>query len=334
MRCRRATSLVATVSTARCAPRPGLHFPGRDRPQLFAIADVRLFDGSGDSGARDATFFSGPDGVLLTLPLPAGLDRIVAPVPEGTGAPSASDVDALLANRAGGQAARSHVSEVLSSSTYRVEERVADRFSDGPVFLAGDAAHRHSPMGGQGMNTGIQDAANLAWKLHEVIAAGAPAELLDTYHRERHPIATALVAFTRQLVALASLSDRASCQLRDEVIEAAATHNAIDWLARRLSQLDVSYAEDRAGPSPRVGERVGPGLVPPDGLRWTLGVPADTAEPMTDGRRSRLAVRVVEGVDTTLLIRPDGYLAARDVQPKRCAPPARGLRARLRAGER
>jgi hypothetical protein len=195
-----------------------------------------------------------------------------------------------------------------------VQERVAERFSEGPVFLAGDAAHTHSPMGGQGMNTGIQDAANLAWKLHEVIAAGAPAELLATYHRERHPVASALVAFVGLLTSLATVSDPASCQLRNEIIQAAATRNATDWLARRVSQLEVEYAEDRAGPPPRVGQRIAPTRVPPAGLRWTLAVPAeDTAEPMTNGRPSRLAVRVVEGLETTLLIRPDGYLAARGV---------------------
>src|ERR1700752_2393309 len=109
----------------------GIAFPGRDRPQLFAMADVHLSDGSGDSEARDATFFSGPAGMLLILPLPAGVDRVVAPVPEGPAAPSASDIGALLANRAGGEAARAHVGELFSSSTYRVQERVAARFSEG-----------------------------------------------------------------------------------------------------------------------------------------------------------------------------------------------------------
>jgi 2-polyprenyl-6-methoxyphenol hydroxylase-like FAD-dependent oxidoreductase len=102
------------------------------------------------------------------------------------------------------------VAEIVSASTYRVQERVAERLSDGRVSLAGDAAHAHSPAGGQGMKTGIQDAANLSRKLHEVIAAGAAPELLASYHRERHPVATSLVAFTGHIARLAMLSDQAA----------------------------------------------------------------------------------------------------------------------------
>jgi hypothetical protein len=72
-------------------------------------------------------------------------------------------------------------------SRFHCDERQVAQYRCGRVFLAGDAAHVHSPMGGQGMNTGIQDAANLAWKLDAVLA-GAPNEVLDTYHSERHPI--------------------------------------------------------------------------------------------------------------------------------------------------
>ncbi|HWF00981.1 MAG TPA: FAD-dependent monooxygenase [Caulobacteraceae bacterium] len=86
------------------------------------------------------------------------------------------------------------VKQVNWFSTYRVHHRVADRFASGRVFLAGDAAHVHSPVGGQGMNTGIGDAINLAWKLAAVAAGRADQRLLDTYEPER-------IAFARQLVA-------------------------------------------------------------------------------------------------------------------------------------
>jgi hypothetical protein len=83
-------------------------------------------------------------------------------------------------------------------SLYRANVRMVDRYRMGRVFLAGDAAHVHSPAGGQGMNTGIQDAYNLGWKLGEVLA-GAPAELLDTYEEERLPVAASLLGITTKL---------------------------------------------------------------------------------------------------------------------------------------
>jgi hypothetical protein len=79
------------------------------------------------------------------------------------------------------------VREVGWLSRFHCDERQVAQYRYGRVFLAGDAAHVHSPMGGQGMNTGIQDAANLAWKIDAVLA-GAPDDVLDTYHAERHPI--------------------------------------------------------------------------------------------------------------------------------------------------
>ena len=78
--------------------------------------------------------------------------------------------------------------DVAEAGLYRVHQRVAERFRRGRVLLAGDAAHVHSPAGGQGMNTGIQDAVNLAWKLALVSTGRAAPALLDTYHAERHPV--------------------------------------------------------------------------------------------------------------------------------------------------
>ena len=86
------------------------------------------------------------------------------------------------------------IEQVNWFSTYRVHHRVADHFRTGRAFLLGDAAHVHSPAGGQGMNTGIGDAINLAWKLAAVLSGGAEAKLLDSYETER-------IAFARKLVA-------------------------------------------------------------------------------------------------------------------------------------
>src|SRR5256712_13723132 len=90
------------------------------------------------------------------------------------------------------------VARVNWFSTYRVHHRVADRFRKGRAFLLGDAAHIHSRVGGQGMNTGIGDAVNLAWKLAAVVHGQAPAALLDSYETERIAFARRLVATTDQ----------------------------------------------------------------------------------------------------------------------------------------
>jgi 2-polyprenyl-6-methoxyphenol hydroxylase-like FAD-dependent oxidoreductase len=286
----------------------GIPFPGNSPQQLFALADVRLAD---EDTGTDTTFQLSPEGMLLTSPLPGGLHRIVTSASPGSTPPTAADVETLLATRGTGTR---RVAEVTSASTYHVQERVAERLGDGPVFLAGDAAHTHSPAGGQGMNTGIQDAINLAWKLHAVVSGAAPARLLDTYHQERHPVAAGLIAFTSQLMTMATLRDPASARLRNDVIAAAATApGATAWLATRLSQLDIGYATEPTGTPYPLGTRVPPSLAAPAGLDWILALPATGDGTARETRTGNLTMRTTEKLDTSLLIRPDGYLAARDL---------------------
>jgi 2-polyprenyl-6-methoxyphenol hydroxylase-like FAD-dependent oxidoreductase len=292
----------------------GIGFPGDAPEQLYAVADVRLATAFGDANA-DTTFFLSAQGVLVTSPLEGGQFRVLASVPPGSPPPTLSDVESFLAAR--GSAEFPRVTEVVAASTFHVQERVAQRLSEGPVFLAGDAAHTHSPAGGQGMNTGIQDVGNLAWKLHAVLTGLAPGELLDSYHRERHPVAERIVAFTSQIASLALVRGTEAGQLRNRVlIEAAKAPGATDWLAKRLGQLDIDYAP-RLDVAPtgahHVGQRVAPTVVAPNGLDWTLAVPKSSGGPDGDSRFAQLTVRVLDGLDTTLLVRPDGYLAATDV---------------------
>ncbi|MEU4949448.1 FAD-dependent monooxygenase [Streptomyces lavendulae] len=288
-------------------------FPGEAPEQLFALADVRLNAGASGLGEDGTTFFLSSAGMLLLSPLADGQHRIVAPATPGSAAPRAADIERLISER-GPLAGRIRVVEVVNTSTYRVQERVAERFRAGPVFLAGDAAHTHSPAGGQGMNTGIQDAGNLAWKLHAVLTGAAPAELLDSYHGERHPVAAELVAFTSRFAKIATLRDPAAGQRRNDLLAAAAaTSGIVDWVAAKLAQLDISYAREPDRDSPQVGDRVSPLSVPQAGLRWTLALPG-RGEPK-DGRQREgvLSVCHVPELRTPLLVRPDGYLAARGV---------------------
>jgi hypothetical protein len=240
---------------------------------LFALADVRLKPGPATALLEHTTFFFSSKGMLLTSPLPGDMHRVVASVPDRSKAPTAEETEALLATR-GPRGGGLKIAEVITASTYHVQERAADKLSDGPVFLLGDAAHTRSTAGGQGMNTGIQDAGNLAWKLHAVLTGLAPEDLLDTFHGERHPVTVGLVGFTSQITGLATMRDPELCQRRNDAIAAAAGAPGItDWLVRRLSELDISYSAEPPDGTCHVGQRVSPTLVPAAGLDWTLALP-------------------------------------------------------------
>jgi 2-polyprenyl-6-methoxyphenol hydroxylase-like FAD-dependent oxidoreductase len=163
----------------------GIGFPGTSPAQMFAVADVKFEDWPSDR-VENAFSFS-PHGMLISSPLPGEMVRVVASVAPGTPVPTQHDIDELIQTRGPEWLRNRKVKELLASSTWHVHERVATQFRHGNTFLLGDAAHTHSPAGGQGMNTGIQDAGNLAWKLHHVQALGAPESLLDSYEAERPP---------------------------------------------------------------------------------------------------------------------------------------------------
>ena len=156
-------------------------------------------------------------GLVVVAPLPKGRDRIVATIDEAPSEPSLYDIQALLDAR-GPRTPRPRVEEVVWSSRFRVSHKLAARYREGPVFLCGDAAHVHSPAGGQGMNTGIQDAANLTWKLALVLRGQASSPLLDSYERERRPVARGVVATTDRLTRLATMSSLLARRIRNILI--------------------------------------------------------------------------------------------------------------------
>jgi 2-polyprenyl-6-methoxyphenol hydroxylase-like FAD-dependent oxidoreductase len=172
----------------------GIEFPGGTYTGLFYVADIEAKGEAVDDkdlhvDLEDADF-------ILLFPLKQqGHVRLVGTVrdvPE-------RDQGKLVFEDVKGKAIehlKLNVEKVNWFSTYRVHHRVANRFRSGRAFLLGDAAHIHSPVGGQGMNTGIGDAVNLAWKMAEVLKSNTPAKLLDTYEAERIPFARRLVATT------------------------------------------------------------------------------------------------------------------------------------------
>jgi 2-polyprenyl-6-methoxyphenol hydroxylase-like FAD-dependent oxidoreductase len=176
----------------------GIGFSGGAYEHSFVLADAQL---SGDAPTDEVRLFWASEGLTVVAPLPNGDFRVVAPVDDAPEVPSLEFVQQLLDARGPGGLT---VTGIAWGSRFRIHHRVADTYRAGRMLIAGDAAHVHSPAGGQGMNLGIQDAVVLADALAAVLDGGSDA-LLDEYSATRRPIATEVVALTDRLTKLATL---------------------------------------------------------------------------------------------------------------------------------
>ena len=192
------------------------------------------------------------------------------------------------------------------------ERRQARSYRVGRVFLAGDAAHVHSPIGGQGMNTGIQDALNLGWKLAAELGDRAAPGLLDTYQAERHPVGESVLKLTDALSKLVMSGSRAGAALRRTVIRVAIHVAPVrNRLAMRLSGLGIAY-DHPSGTHPWVGRRM-PDIEVVGGrlyqvLRDGRFVLIGQSVPGYTDRITAVAPRNPH-TPPTVLVRPDGYVA-------------------------
>src|SRR5271169_3481612 len=284
----------------------GIGFPGSSPEQMFAVSDVR-FDGWPVDRVETA-FSLSPHGMLISSPLPGDMVRVVASAAPGTPAPTLQDVDNLIQTRGAGWLRKGTVTELLSSSTWHVHERVASQLRHGNTFLLGDAAHTHSPAGGQGMNTGIQDAANLAWKLHHVLCLGAPESLLDSYDAERRPNAQKLIEFTHQITTVATITGHKERQMRDGILAAISdVPGVIEALALRFSQIAIGYGDSNEPFAP--GTRVNPDTINADELAWSLLTPDAAPSDLPAGFK----VTVSKDVSQPVAVRPDGIVASTEL---------------------
>ncbi|UAK25537.1 FAD-dependent oxidoreductase [Sphingomonas nostoxanthinifaciens] len=297
----------------------GIGFPGKTLGVRAIVADVRL------SGLNRDAWHQFNDGDMERLvaicPLAGtNLFQVQAPIAlEGDPDLSAEGLERMIAERTG----RSDIElrSVSWASAYRINARLADRYGVGRVFLIGDAAHVHPPMGGQGLNTGVQDAYNLAWKLAAVLA-GAPDDLLETYEEERRPVAADVLGLSTRLLAGESRQD---AMRRGE---------DTSQLGIRYPASSLSHDNGKRTASPLAGDRM------PDatlagaagqprrlfellaGVHWTLLIAAHDYRP-TAAREGLRVVTVGPGAEIRdvadqlglsngggLLIRPDGYVGA------------------------
>lgn len=165
----------------------GVSFDGETRPDIFWVADARGIEGV---PAETINVRAGAEEFLIGFPLPGTRRQRLVGVIRG------GEADEATARRIARESFAITWGESGWFTTYRLHSRVASRFRAGRILLAGDAAHVHSPVGGQGMNTGLQDAHNLAFKLAAVIDGSATEALLDRYEAERRPVALHLVQTT------------------------------------------------------------------------------------------------------------------------------------------
>jgi 3-(3-hydroxy-phenyl)propionate hydroxylase len=247
--------------------RLGLNFEGKTFEQTFLLADLHA---ETDWPDDEFHIFASGDGLVALFPMGHGRHRLIAdhapeppldPAPE----PSLEQCKALIARRV---RERVDVSDLAWSSYFHVNSRMVDRLRVGRIFLAGDAAHVHSPAGAQGMNTGIQEALNLGWKLARVIGGAAPDRLLDTYHVERHPIERDVLRQTGFITQMAEAGHGPLKLLRERVMPVLAALGPLRDAARAtISELSIQYRrspltlERVLDGGPRAGERAPDALV-------------------------------------------------------------------------
>jgi 2-polyprenyl-6-methoxyphenol hydroxylase-like FAD-dependent oxidoreductase len=225
----------------------GIDFPGWDPTSSYLIAQVEMDEEpkigmrpeGGGIGPVNREEGGGPYGVVL-------LEKHV----EHTGEPTLGYLsEALVA--AYGTDYGVHSPTWISRFTDMT--RQAASYREGRVLLAGDAAHVHGPQGGQGLNTGVQDAVNLGWKLAQVVNQTSPESLLDTYHAERHPVGARVLQNTMAQVALMRIDER-SRALRDTVLELLSMDEPRRRIAGMISGLDIHY--DLGDGHPLLGRRM------------------------------------------------------------------------------
>lgn len=327
----------------------GIGFAGETRPEeRMIVADV-MADGIGRDRWRVWTSGGGPEGFQLGLCPLAGTDtfQLTAPLPAGAPVPELSlpGLQRLADEAAGPGEVR--LTGLAWSSVYRTNIRMAEQFRRDRVFLVGDAAHVHSPAGGQGLNTGVQDSYNLGWKLAAAVA-GAPGWLLDSYSDERLPVAADVLGISTRLHDKA-VDGEPDAHLRDDPelrqlnlgyrhSVLSGEHRAGPGLVRAGDRAPDATGEDAAGKTIRLFELIHGGKFTllafgpaaghlagqlaadyPAGLVQAVEVAGQGQDADAAGRAAaavfadcdgfaRRDYGIGPGQDVLLIIRPDGYL--------------------------
>ncbi|MET7671928.1 FAD-dependent monooxygenase [Micromonospora luteifusca] len=307
----------------------GIGFEGAAYPQTFVLADLEA-DGL-DTGT--AHVFLSEQGMLFFFPLghPSSWRLLVMRPPAEVVSPDAPvTLDEVQALADSYTDATVRLRDPAWMTNFRLHHRAATHYRAGAVFLAGDAAHIHSPAGAQGMNTGIQDAVNLGWKLAQALRGNATATLLDTYETERAPVGRMVLRFSDRAFTVATSTNPAVRFARTRIAPALlpvvlAPRFVRATAFRTVSQLGISYRSSplsMEGPrpprkGPRVGDRLPNAALPEGGTlhrltakpKWHLllcGLPAD----WSSGKIVALSRQYADRLDVHWLTEPDASEAA------------------------
>lgn len=340
----------ADGARSRVREAAGIAFPQRSTGEVYYLADAILdlparlraqVEGPAEDGERSGSaMWLGPHGPFMLMRLP-GDERLWRVFVDMSDTAADGDLpplttralETLIAER-GPRGTR--VDALQWTSVFHTRLGLADAYRSGRVFLAGDAAHVFPPFGGQGMNLGIQDAVNVAWRLAGV-ANGAPATLLDGYESERRPIAAATIRDVEARRRLYALRNSLARGARDLLFRAGASSRGAKRKASlQNSQLATSYRDvipgGDGGPLPRAGDRAPDGrlgettvhdLLAPDHVTLLCFDPS--AHETTIEREPGLTTVTIAGQDSLLrrayglakgrsdvvLVRPDGHVQRR-----------------------
>ena len=301
----------------------GAAFAGETNDSDWFLADIHMT--GYPRPETDASIHWHRDGVLIIFPMGAGRYRLIGDLPHTDAAapatPTLEQVQALT-DRRGPQGTK--LLDPVWLAGFRINGRKVAAYRHGRAFLAGDAAHIHSPAGGQGMNTGMQDAFNLAWKLALVTQGTAADHLLDSYSPERSAVGDQVLKAAARLTSVATLRNPLAQTLRNLAAPLllglpAVTHE----VAETMSEVAIHYPDSPLnGPSdhglrPAAGERLPPIAGEPQPGAGTMPCFAlhAAASPAVAGLLGRHAALVDAEVRAPLkeggiwLVRPDGYVA-------------------------
>jgi 2-polyprenyl-6-methoxyphenol hydroxylase-like FAD-dependent oxidoreductase len=297
----------------------GFTFDGTTQPSDWLLADGHF---TGIDAQDRLHIFWHNDGILAFFPITEGRWRVVADLGVAAGSshradPTLEEIQALLTQRGSGNIV---IKDAYWLAAFRINERKVAQYSRGRAFLAGDAAHIHSPAGGQGMNTGMQDAFNLAWKLSLVIGGVCRPSLLDSYSAERSAVGDQVLSNAGRMTEVAIIRNPIAQGLRNAAVKFAFGFPQLSHAAANtLAELDIGYPDSPLtvkGAHYSKGTKAGkrwPDRLPPDTsrARFTAIGPADAVA----GLAAKFP-KLVQAAPTTdkldsrnlILVRPDGYV--------------------------
>jgi 2-polyprenyl-6-methoxyphenol hydroxylase-like FAD-dependent oxidoreductase len=294
----------------------------------WMLADLHL---TGVQGPPAINLYWHADGILALFPLQGTRHRIIANVGESSGpigegnrpAPTLQEIQRVLDERGPGGI---KVGDPVWLSNFSINERKVEDYRSGRVFVAGDAAHVHSPAGGQGMNTGMQDAFNLTWKL-ALVSRGLcqPEPLLGSYSAERSPVVKLLLEFTGKATTASLLHGAVKQSIRNHVASLILGFSPVTHtMSNVLSEITIGYSDSplnaqsqhahrgikpgKRAPIRQNEQPVGSGNAP----RFALFAEPDNMPPGLLQKYSGIleaALRAPFSPDSLTLVRPDGYVA-------------------------